>query len=38
MSVWRIGEDPQPLIIGKLSIGQLLGKMILNDLTILSDR
>jgi hypothetical protein len=37
-AIWRMGENPQPLIISKLSSEQLLEKMILNDPTILSDQ
>ncbi|WP_130626838.1 nuclease [Enterococcus sp. A8] len=37
-TIWRIGENPQPLTISKLASEQLLEKMILNDPTILSDQ
>ena len=37
-AIWRVGENPQPLTISKLSSEQLLEKMILNDPTILSDQ
>lgn len=37
-AIWRVGENPQPLSISKLSSEQLLEKMILNDPTILSDQ
>ncbi|EGT5762018.1 nuclease [Cronobacter sakazakii] len=37
-ATWRVGENPQPLSISKLSSEQLLEKMILNDPTILSDQ
>lgn len=37
-AIWRIGENPQQLTISKLASEQLLEKMILNGLTILSDQ
>ena len=37
-AIWRIGENPQPLPISKLTSEQLLEKMILNDPSILSDQ
>lgn len=37
-AIWRVGDNPQPLTIGKLASELLLEKMILNDPTILSDQ
>ncbi|ASK02912.1 MULTISPECIES: hypothetical protein [Enterobacteriaceae] len=37
-AIWRVGENPQPLIISKLASEQLLERMILTDPTILSDQ
>ncbi len=37
-AIWRVGDNPQPLITSKLASEQLLEKMILNDPAILSDQ
>lgn len=37
-AIWRVGDNPQPLTIGKLASEQLLDKMILNDPTIVPDQ
>ena len=37
-TIWRVGENPQPLTISKLATEKLLQKMIIHDSSILSDQ